>query len=156
MSASCTKSTIHLCISDITLPPCIWIDLAQSNIHCYHARIMAWDWKGRIKWCSGHAAPAKWERLPYFCPGLQLSCRLGVDHLMSTVLPAVPCTPVLDAGCSCLKKAQAIHTDCVGKLQQLLFSSCYIRDPKNANIAVVTSPQFRATHDVTALLNLFC
>lgn len=87
MSASYTKSTVHLHIPNITSSPYIWIELAQPNIHCYHASIMAWDWKCRIKWCSSCTAPAKWKWLPYFCPGLGLSCRLGVDHLMNTPQP---------------------------------------------------------------------
>lgn len=100
MSASYTKSAVHLDIPGITSSPYVRIELAQSNIHCYHAGIMAWDWKSRIKWCYSCTAPAKWKQLPYFCLGLQLSCRLGAVHLMNTpqrfaINPAVPWTPVL-------------------------------------------------------------
>lgn len=62
---------------------------------------MVWDWKSAIKWCSGCIAPAKWKRLPYFCPGLVLSCRLRVDHLIYSPQPCttMPCTAVWGPGC---------------------------------------------------------
>lgn len=81
-------------IPDITLSPYIWIELAQSNIHCYHARVMAWDWKSRIKWCSSCTAAAKWKRLPYFCPG-GYSSAVVWQSIASWTLPNPSLSPLL-------------------------------------------------------------
>lgn len=68
-------------------PPCTWTELAQSDGHCDCASKIVQDWKSRVKWCSGCTAPAKWKRLPYFCPGLVLSCCLRCPPCRGTANP---------------------------------------------------------------------
>lgn len=73
---------------DIIQLPYTWIQFALSNLHCFHASIMIWDWMSRVKRWFDCLAPADWKQLPYFCPGLVLSCRLWVDHLIKTPKPS--------------------------------------------------------------------